>query len=377
MMSMTANPLRVLVVEDSEEDTYLLLHELQRAGYSVVHERVETRPALQAALAHGQWDVVLCDYTLPKFGAMEALLTLKESGLDLPFIVVSGTVGEETAVTMLKAGAHDFIIKGNYSRLVPAIERELADAKIRKLHREAEEDRKALIAKLEAINAEIERFTYTAFHDLRAPLVTIKGFLGVLERDLEAGRMEAVRKDLRRISGAANKMDELLRDLLELSRVGRVTRPLENIDLHQLTQEALHTLAPLLRSKKITVQVSPDLPTLYGDRLRLGEVLENLIENAARYMGEPPQPLIEISTREQDGEQVIFVRDNGQGIDPRYHGRIFKLFEKLDPNGEGTGIGLALVKRIVEVHGGRVWVESEGQGQGSTFYFTIPDGRRS
>jgi len=368
-----ATLLRVLVIEDSETDTYLMLNELRRGGYEVVHERVETRPGMQSALDQGSWDIVLCDYTLPSFNAMDALRTLQESGLDIPFIIISGTVGEETAVTMLKAGAHDFILKGKYARLIPAIRRELADAHTRKLHREVEEERKSLIAKLEAINAEIERFTYTAFHDLRAPLVTIKGFLGALERDLEADRREEVTKDLRRIAGAADKMDELLRDLLELFRVGRVGKPYEDVDLRQLAQEVLRTLAPLLHSRKITVHLATDLPTVYGDRIRLGEVLENLIENAARYMGDQLQPIVEIGTRTQDGEQIIFVRDNGQGIDPRYHNRIFNLFEKLDPNMEGTGIGLALIKRIVEVHGGRIWVESEGQGRGSTFCFTIPD----
>lgn len=370
-----ATLLRVLVVEDSDNDTQLLLSELRRGGYDVEYERVETRAAMQAALSHGIWDIILCDYTLPQFSAMDALRTLKESGHDLPFIVISGIVGEETAVTTLKAGAHDFILKGRLARLIPAIEREIQDARTRRLHREAEADRKDLIAKLESINADIERFTYTAFHDLRTPLVTIKGFLGLLKRDLETNRYEEVQKDIQRIGGAADKMDELFSDLLELSRVGRVIRPSEDVDLSQLTQEALQTLDELIRTKGVTVRVSPDLPTVYGDRIRLREVLENLIENAAKYTEGQLSPLIEIGTTTQEGQQIVFVRDNGRGIDPRYHKRIFNLFEQLDPNMEGTGIGLALVKRILEVHGGRIWVESEGQGQGSTFCFTIPDGR--
>ncbi len=367
--------LRVLVVEDSDIDTQLILSELRRGGYDVEYERVETRAAMQAALSQGTWDIILCDYTLPRFSAMDALMTLKKSGQDLPFIVISGTVGEETAVTTLKAGAHDFILKDRLARLMPALERELQDAKTRRLHRKAETDRKELIMKLEAINADIERFTYTAFHDLRTPLVTIKGFLGLLKSDLEAQQYEGVQKDIQRIGGAADKMDDLLSDLLEFFRVGRVIRPPEDVDLSQLTQEVLQTLDELIRTKAVTVRVSPDLPTVYGDRIRLRQVLENLIENAAKYTQGQLSPLIEIGTRTQDGQQIIFVRDNGQGIDPRYHKRIFNLFEQLDPNREGTGIGLALVKRIIEVHGGQIWVESEGQGQGSTFCFTMPDRR--
>jgi signal transduction histidine kinase len=312
---------------------------------------------------------------MPQFTAMEALKILKESGLDMPFIVISGTIGEETAVTALKTGAHDFILKGRLARLIPAIERELRDAKTRRLHRQAEAERKNLIANLEAINAEIERFTYTAFHDLRSPLVTIKAFLGVLKTDLQASRQEEVQRDIQRIEGAANKMDELLSDLLELSRIGRIIQPPEEVDLCQLTQESLQPLDTLIRAKDITVSISSDLPTVYGDRTRLREVLENLIENAAKYTNEQSKPLIEIGRKIENGQPIIFVRDNGQGIDSRYHNRIFNLFEQLDPNMEGTGIGLALSKRIIEVHGGRIWVESEGQGQGSTFYFTIPDKR--
>ena len=367
--------LRALVVEDSDIDTQLILSELRRGGYDVEYERVETRAAMQAALSQGTWDIILCDYTLPRFSAMDALMTLKKSGQDLPFIVISGTVGEETAVTTLKAGAHDFILKDRLARLMPALERELQDAKTRRLHREAETDRKELIMKLEAINADIERFSYTAFHDLRTPLVTIKGFLGLLKSDLEARQYEEVQKDIQRIGGAADKMDDLLSNLLEFFRVGRVIRPPEDVDLSQLTQEVLQTLDELIRTKAVTVRVSPDLPTVYGDRIRLRQVLENLIENAAKYTQGQLSPLIEIGTRTQDGQQIIFVRDNGQGIDPRYHKRIFNLFEQLDPNREGTGIGLALVKRIIEVHGGQIWVESEGQGQGSTFCFTMPDRR--
>lgn len=367
-----ASLLRVLIVEDSEYDTRALLRELQRGGYEVEHERVETRPAMEAALSQGKWDLILCDYTLPKFSAEDALRTLRQSGLDLPFIVVSGTIGEESAVEILKSGGHDFIAKGRLSRLLPAIERELKDAETRRLRRKAEAERKELIARLEAINSEIERFTFLAFHDLRAPLVTIKGFVGALKQDLEAGRHAQVQKDIQRIAGAADQMDKIISRLLELARIGRVSRPMDYVSLRQLVQEALQRLHEKLQTKGISVKVATELPVVYGDRVRLLEVFESLIENAATYTSDREQPLIEIGARREDGQEVVFVRDNGPGIDPRYHNRIFELFEKLDPGTEGTGIGLALAKRIVEMHGGRIWVESEGQGRGSTFCFTIP-----
>ena len=368
-----ATLLRVLIVEDSEEDTQVILRELQRGGYAVEHERVETRPAMEASLSRRAWDLILCDYTLPKFSAEAALKILHASGLDLPLIVISGTIEEESAVEILKAGAHDFILKSRMARLLPAIERGLAGAATRRLQHEAEAERKDLIARLEAINSEIERFTYLAFHDLRAPLVTIKGFVGALQQDLEADRQERVQKDIQRIAGAVDKMDKILSSLLELARIGRVRRPMNYVPLRQLVQEALQRLHEMLQLKGITLKVAPDLPVVYGDRVRLREVFENLIENAATYTSEWEQPLIEIGTRRQEGQQIIFVKDNGLGIDPRYHRRIFELFEKLDPSTPGTGIGLALAKRVIEVHGGRIWVESEGQGQGSTFCFTLPE----
>ena len=236
-------------------------------------------------------------------------------------------------------------------------------------------ERERLISQLESSNAELERFTYTVSHDLKNPLVTIKGFLGMLERDLKENRQDKVQDDLKRIAGAADKMDTLLTELLELSRIGRVLNPPEHVDLVHLAQEAVETLNARIHSNGITIHISPHLPTVQGDRLRLREVFENLIDNAAKYMGNEPNPLIEIGVRGKQAEPIFYIKDNGIGIDPKYHHKVFGLFEKLDPAIEGTGIGLALVKRIIETHGGRIWVESDGVGTGSAFCFTIPSNR--
>jgi len=238
--------------------------------------------------------------------------------------------------------------------------------------KEAEAERERLIVELEAKNAELERFTYTVSHDLKSPLITIKGFLGVLEQDLAGEDKEQALRDMARINGAADKMKNLLDDLLELSRIGRICNPPVRVSLAQLAHEAAELLTGRFQQRAARLMVADDLPTVCGDRPRLLEVMQNLLDNAVKYLGEQPAPLITVSSRQEQGQIVCYVQDNGMGIKPSYHDKVFGLFEQLDPRIEGTGVGLALVKRIIEFHGGRIWVESAGQGQGSAFCFTLP-----
>ena len=237
-------------------------------------------------------------------------------------------------------------------------------------------EREKLINELELKNAELERFSYTASHDLKSPLITIKGFLGFLREDAERGNLKRLEADIQRISDAADKMQRLLNDLLELSRIGRSVNKSEFIDVNVLISEVLELLHGRVSggARPLRVHVEEDLPLVYGDRPRLLEVWQNLIDNAAKFMGDQTEPKVEIgrSGATQDGLTIFFVRDNGIGIDPRFTDRIFGLFNKLDARTEGTGIGLALVKRIIEFHGGRIWVESQ-LGKGATFYFTLPN----
>ncbi len=235
-----------------------------------------------------------------------------------------------------------------------------------------EAEREELIQILESQNAELERFNYTVSHDLKAPLVTIKGFLGYLEEDIRTGNVERLRKDTRRIANAVDKMNHLLGDLLELSRIGRMINPPEPVAFEDIVDDALKLLHGQLEAHRVLVQLEENLPIVFVDKPRLLEVLQNLVDNAAKFMGDQTDPRIEIGQHdEEDGKPVFFVKDNGIGIVPEYHERIFGLFNKLDAQGEGTGIGLALVKRIIEIHGGRIWIESEFE-KGSTFYFTLP-----
>ncbi|GEM_PF-3956291 len=239
----------------------------------------------------------------------------------------------------------------------------------------AEAEQKKLIAELESKNAELARFTYTVSHDLKSPLITIKGFLGYLEKEAREGNFEDFAKDLDRITSAADKMQSLLLELLELSRIGRIANVQEESPFEQVAKEAVALVEGRLRERDIEVDLARGLPVVFGDITRLREAVENLVDNAVKFMGGQEKPRIEIGSRADGTETVFYVRDNGIGIDPHYHSKVFRLFERLDPNTEGTGMGLAIAERIIEVHGGRIWVESEGLGKGSTFCFTFPDSR--
>jgi signal transduction histidine kinase len=195
--------------------------------------------------------------------------------------------------------------------------------------------------------------------------------LGFLEKDIASGRTDRATEDVERIRAATETMEQLLRELLELSRVGRVANPSEDVSLRALALETREALAGVLAAAGAEVEIDADLPLLYGDRARLREVLQNLIENAAKFARPGTSAHIRVGSRPGPQGPVCFVEDDGIGIDPRQHQRVFGLFERLDPDTPGTGIGLALVKRIIEVHGGRVWVESEGASRGSRFCFTL------
>ena len=233
-------------------------------------------------------------------------------------------------------------------------------------------DLERVVGELEGRNAELERFLYTVSHDLRSPLITMLGFLDPIEAAAAAGKPEQVRQDASRIRGAAQRMDRALKDLIELNRIGRVTHEPETVPFADLAREAASLVEGRLNQRGVWLEIHEPLPLVRCDRQRLVEVLQNLIDNAAKFAGDGAAPRVELGARQGNGPPVFFVRDNGRGIEPRYHEKVFGLFDRLDPTDDGTGVGLALVKRIVEVHGGRIWIESQGAGSGSTFCFTLP-----
>jgi len=251
-------------------------------------------------------------------------------------------------------------------------ERKCAEAALK----ENEKKLEALLAELAAKNSELETFVYSVSHDLKTPIVTIEGFIGALREDFGNLISKDGEKYLDYIGDAARKMEILINELLELSRIGRLTVKKTEFPFGDLISEVLKTLQPRIEERGIQVNVDEKLPLVYGEKKRLVQIMENLISNAVKYLGkENPSPRIEVGVRENDDQKVFFIRDNGIGIEERYFEKIFEVFQRLPAAkkiGEGTGIGLAIVKRIIEHHGGRVWLESD-IGKGTTFFFTLKD----
>ncbi len=327
------------------------------------------------------------DARLLRYGGITVLVVLVATAVALIFSsrlqrIVSGPIRHLVDVAKAVSDRQDYSIRAvktsedELGVLVDAFNGMLGTIEGQNFDLLAAKDRlEGLVGELGEKNNELERFVYTVSHDLKSPLITIKGFLGLLEKDALAGEVERIKKDIERIQSAADKMARLLNELLELSRIGRMKNAPQEATVSELAAEAMEMVAGSLQERGVRVDVEPGMPAVRGDRPRLAEVLQNLIENGVKFMGDQATPRIEIGTepdRAGEGEMAYFVRDNGIGIDPRYHDKVFGLFERLETGTEGTGIGLAIVKRIVEVHGGGIWVESEGVATGTAIYFTLP-----
>ena len=236
---------------------------------------------------------------------------------------------------------------------------------------------RARTAELEAANRELETFSYTVSHDLRTPLLVLDGFSRILQERHSQQLDETGLRALRIIRESTARMERLIADLLDFSRVGRVKMETVDIDLTALTRSVWHEVKATASGRHIEFHLS-ELPPAHGDRNAVRQVLANLLGNAVKFTAARPTAVIEVGGCAEDGQNVYFVRDNGAGFDMAYAGKLFEVFQRLHSEEEfaGTGVGLAIVKRIVERHGGRVWAES-AEGSGATFYFTLPAAQSS
>jgi DNA-binding response OmpR family regulator len=364
-------PLRLLLAEDSDDDVLLLERELRSGGFAVSVERVQSRAEMEAALTREPFDLVVSDYSMPGFDALDALAAVKESGVDLPFIVVSGTVDEASAVIALKAGAHDFVVKGNLARLVPAVERELREAGSRAERRKMEDqlmvsDRMASMGMLAAGVA----------HEINNPLAAVLGNLSIVCETLESATAGGC--DLREAAGAAadalsaaERVRQIVRDVRIFSR-GSEERSVP-VDIHRVLESTLRMAWNDIRHRaQVVRQFSPILAVM-GSEPRLGQVFLNLILNAAQAIpeGDAFGNTIRLTTWMEESRVLFEVSDTGSGIPPDVLPRLFTAFVTTKAPGQGTGLGLSISRRIVTALGGDISVESQ-YGHGATFRVALP-----
>jgi signal transduction histidine kinase len=369
-------PLRVLIVEDSENDALLLLRELKRSGYEPVYERVYTAGDLETALKKQSWDVVVSDFVMPKFSGLAALKIVKAQVIDTPVIITSGKISDETAVQAMKAGAADYIMKDNLTRLGPAIERELREVAV---HRENEKTNGALkerdeeLRVLKAINQLKDEFIGLVSHELRTPLTVILGALDTVISESERLTLEETKQLISDAYWEAESLSEILANLLELARAqaNRLLISQEKINIRETIDSVICKLRQPALSREIIIDCDESL-TVFADRLRLQRILYNLLSNAIKYSSSGTR--IEITVQTNDHEMKFSVRDYGIGISSENQLKLFEPFQRVgtqEYKATGTGLGLVVCRRLVEAHGGCIGIESK-PGEGSLFYFTLP-----
>jgi signal transduction histidine kinase len=403
---------RILIADDLASNIYLLESLLKGNGFEVTSAKNGAE-----ALAAAKKDppgLIITDILMPVMDGFELCRQWKadERLRAIPFIFYTATYtdprDEEFAHSL---GAERFIVKPQKPEvLVQEVRTVLEESRVREsrepvqppvndqknlqeynevlfrklekkvmqleteiaVRKTAEAQREAMIRELEQKNAELVRFTDTVSHDLKSPLLSIRAFLGLLEDDLKTGNSERVAQDIRRISESAQKLDTLITTLLALSRSGKSVDMALPVPLTDLTREAAGLLDATLQQRGITVVFPDNLPVVKGDRQRLLQVMTNLLDNAVKFMGDQKDPRIEVNIRAGTGVPVVCVQDNGMGIRNEDLQKVFGLFERFHPDISGNGMGLATVKRIIEAHGGKIWVESEGEGKGTAVCFTLP-----
>jgi signal transduction histidine kinase len=364
---MDTKPIRILLVEDNPGDAGLIREMLRDAGvhrFDLVY--AGTLAEATAQLDRTPVDALLLDLTLPDCTGLDTVKRVHEKAADVPIVVLTGNDGGDQAINAMQAGAQDYLTKGFIDG--PSLVRSVRYAIERKRAQDALEKANA---ELRRKNVEMEQFVYTASHDLKSPLVTFLGFINYIKQDIEASRYDRLLEFTGFIERAAHRMRNTIDDLLRLSRAGRVTGEPRPVEVASVVRAIVEEMGPQWVEKGATVEVDPQMPVLCSDPQRIWEVFQNLLDNALLYGCDGPAPVIEVGAVIEPSEVRYFVRDNGSGIASEYHEKIFGLFQRIDQRGDGTGVGLAIVRRIAEVHGGRTWVES-APGSGSTFWIAFP-----
>lgn len=363
--------LRALLVEDNALDATLVLRALYKDSFDVTADVVQDEAAFTQRLHTNPPDVVLADYNLPNWEGMQVLAVIRREGLDIPVIMVTGALGDVTAVECIKQGATDYVLKDNLARLPEAIRRALREKQERQLRRQVEDDLAKKAEELARSNADLEQFAYVASHDLQEPLRMVTAYTQLLGERYKGRLDESADKFIGYASEGAQRMQVLIQDLLAFSRVGRKESAPTSVDCNAVMKEVQQTLTSAIQESGAVVTCA-DLPAVWADHTQVAQVFQNLIGNAIKFRGKET-PAISVRAEKQDQQWLFTIADNGIGIAPEYAQNIFVVFQRLHTRTEypGNGIGLAICKKIVERYGGKIWVESQPD-RGSAFRFTIP-----
>ena len=356
--------LRVMLVEDESADAELVLRALQQAGFDTSADIVQNAAEFSALILKHSYDVILADYKLPNWNGMESIELLRREGLDVPVIMVSGALGELTAVECIKQGAADYVLKDHLTRLPQSVRRALREKKLRQEHKHTLEE-------LARSNRDLEQFAYVASHDLQEPLRMVASYTQLLA-ERYGGKLDAdADKFIHYAVDGALRMQTLVRDLLAFSRIGRDGAHPDRTNCNAVLETAVKNLGIAIEQSGAQV-THHHLPTIVIDTSQLLQVFQNLIGNAIKFRDSEP-PTIQVSASEEGKDWVFSVADNGIGIAPEHAETVFTIFKRLHTREEypGSGIGLSICKKIIEQQGGKIWIDSQ-PGQGCTFKFTLP-----
>jgi signal transduction histidine kinase len=364
LASQPKRKLRVLVVEDDPADVELVVRALRSGGFEPESDTAQTAQEFSERIHKNSYDVVLADYNLPSWNGMETVEVLRREGADVPVVLVSGSLGEHKAVECIKQGAADYVLKDHLARLSESVRRALRERKLREEHRHSLEE-------LARSNRDLEQFAYVASHDLQEPLRMVATYTQLLAERYQGKLDENADKYIHYAVEGALRMQTLVQDLLAFSRVGRHGTEFAVTECNPVVETALKNLHNAIEESKAQITCET-LPAVMADRSQLVQVFQNLIGNALKFRG-ASAPVIRVSAEKKRREWIFSVSDNGIGIAPEHAEIIFVIFKRLHTRAEypGSGIGLAICQKIVERHGGRIWVESE-PGKGSSFKFALP-----
>ncbi len=358
-------------MEDNPSDAELVLLALRKGGFDVTSEVVQTADDFTARIRRTHYDLILTDYNLPQWKGMEALDILCRENLDVPLIVVTGYLGEEKAVECIKQGATDCVLKDHLTRLPLSVARALQEKRLRELRRQSEEELAGKVAELARSNAELEQFAYVASHDLQEPLRMIANYTQLLAERYRGRLDDQADKYIAYAVDGATRMQTLIQDLLKFSRAGKAEIEPRTTDCRAVVEQALNNLRAAVQESGAVVNWN-GLPVVMADASQLTQVFQNLIANAIKFHG-ADAPRIDIDAEKKEHEWVITVSDNGIGILKESWQDIFVIFRRLHTRSEyaGNGIGLSICKKIIERHGGKIWIEAQAK-PGCCFKFSLP-----